>query len=212
MTKRMRMAGTVLWLLTGVVVAGCGATTNLTGMWEDPELTEGEFKKVMIIGLSDQEGRRRAFEDEMKKQFESKQVDAVASSEHMPLDDEMIEEAFKRYCEGLGIDAILVSRLVGVDQKVSYSPGYTYAVPYGYYNGFYGYYATSWGVVSSPGYLSTYEVANVETNLYRASDHKLVWSGVSETFNYSDALDRIQSFSRSVVPQLVKKGFFYRNK
>lgn len=195
-------------LIVGVVLAACGPTTNLTGMWEEPGLAPGAFKKVLIIGMSENEGKRRAFEDEMRRQFEAKGVAAVSSLAHMPLDVEMNEETLRKYFGTMDIDAVLVSRLVGVEQKVEYSPGYTYAVPAGYYNGFYGYYNTSWGVVSSPGYLSTYEVANAETNLYRVSDAKLVWSGVSETFDHADALDGIRSFSRAVVPQLVKKGYF----
>lgn len=203
----------VLWaLVLGCVLAGCGPTTNLTGMWEEPGLEKGAFKKVLVIGMAENEGKRRAFESEMTKQFTAKGVGSVASIEHMPLDVEMNEETLRQYFGNMGIDAVLVSRLVGVEQKVEYSPGYTYAVPAGYYNGFYGYYNTSWGVVSSPGYMSTYEVANVETNMYRVSDAKLVWSGVSETFDHADALDGIRSFSAVVVPQLVNKGFFATSK
>ena len=204
-TMRLMALAGVLCVST---LAGCGATTKLHGMWEDPSLQPGEFKKVLIIGLSGNEGRRRMFESEMVKSFEHKGVQAVA---HMPLDAEMNQEVFNKYFGDQGIDAVLVSRLVGVDQKVSYAPGYTYVVPYGYYNGFYGYYNTSWGVVSSPGYLSTYKVAHVETNLYRAADQQLVWSGISETFDYSNAIEGIRSFSQSVVPRLVNKGYFYRN-
>jgi len=212
MMERMRILWVLITALAVLTSAGCGPTTNLTGMWEEPTLQKAEFVKVLVIGMSDNEGRRRAFESEMVAQFEKKKVKAVASIQFMPLDAEMNDENFHEYFGTMGIDAVLVSRLVGVDQKVSYSPGYTYAVPHGYYNGFYGYYNTSWGVVSSPGYLSTYEVANVETNLYRVADKQLVWSGVSETFDHSDAMDGIRSFSRSVVPQLVKKGMFARYK
>jgi hypothetical protein len=213
MEKRMRVNGLVLVALAmACVLAGCGPTTNLTGMWEEPGLEKAVFKKVLIIGLSNEEGKRRAFESEMQKQFEAKGVAAISSVAHMPLDVEMNEETLKKYFGDMGIDAVLVSRVVGVEQKVEYTPGYTYAVPAGYYNGFYGYYNTSWGMVSSPGYMSTYEVANAETNLYRVSDAKLVWSGVSETFDHADALDGIRSFSAAVVPQLVKKGWFASSK
>jgi len=209
----MRRIGATAMAVTVVCTAlACGPTTNLTGMWEEPGLDQAPFRKVLIIGMSDEEGKRRAFESEMQKQFEAKGVPAVSSIAHMPLNVEMNEATLKQYFGEMGIDAVLVSRLVGVEQKVEYTPGYTYAVPAGYYNGFYGYYNTSWGMVSSPGYLSTYEVANVETNLYRVSDAKLVWSGVSETFDHADALDGIRSFSAVVVPSLIKKDIFVTNK
>ena len=207
-----RIGGITLAAVAISTALACGPTTNLTGMWEEPGLKEQPFKTVLIIGMSEEEGKRRAFESEMQKQFETKGVSAVSSISHMPLDVEMNEATLKQYFGDMGIDAVLVSRLVGVEQKVEYTPGYTYAVPAGYYNGFYGYYNTSWGMVSSPGYLSTYEVANVETNLYRVSDAKLVWSGVSETFDHADALDGIRSFSAVVVPSLTKKGIFVTNK
>ena len=49
--------------------------------------------------------------------FEKKKVKAVASIQFMPLDAEMNDESFNQYFGTMGIDAVLVSRLVGVDQR-----------------------------------------------------------------------------------------------
>lgn len=207
---RQKLTWMFALILASSLLLSCGATTNLTGMWADPEFKPDSQKinKILILGMAQREGTRRAFEAEMAKAFEKKKIAAMGSLEAMPFDVELDSLNFPTYFADSGVDGILVSRMVGVDRKVSYSPGYSYAVPHGYYNGFYGYYGATYGVVHSPGYLSTYDVVNVETNLYRLSDKKLIWSGMSETFDFSDSMDAINSFSANVVPELVKKGFF----
>jgi len=208
MKGRSFFTGAALVVAVSGILAGCGASTNMTGQWADPTVSKGEFKKVLVIGLTDQGAMRRVFETQMCGDFSSHGIQSVASADHMPLEMQISEDNLRQQFKDMNIDAVLTARLLGVDQQADYIPGDTYVVPYDYYRGFYGYYNTVYPVVSTPGYWSTYSVAKVETNLYRVGDAKLVWGGVSETFDYADAMDGIRSFSHTVVSALIKDGFF----
>jgi DNA repair photolyase len=68
----------------------------------------------------------------------------------------------------------------------SYSTTAAYPAPYYSFGGYYGY-ATP--MMYEPGYNITERYVNVETNIYRLSDEKLVWSGRSETVDPSSATE-----------------------
>ena len=95
------------------------------------------------------------------------------------------------------------------ETKVDYQPGYTYG---GYGMGYHGYYGASYGMVSSPGYMTSYDILHIESNLYRVDGEKLVWVGTSEIFDPSDVMNAIKSFSSNLVPTLVSKGYFAKTK
>jgi hypothetical protein len=63
------------------------------------------------------------------------------------------------------IDAVAVSRLIKVENTVTYVPGAPYVAPYPYYSTFYGYYGAVYPVVYSPGYLKEKKKVRIETSL-----------------------------------------------
>jgi hypothetical protein len=89
--------------------------------------------------------------------------------------------------EGKDIDAVLVTRLLGVEQVEQYHPP-TY---HGYYGSYDSYYRHS-RANSSPGYHSSYTLLKLETNLYDALTGKLVWSMQSESMDSPTPQDIIK--------------------
>ena len=55
-----------------------------------------------------------------------------------------------RQLKEAGIDAVVVTRMVGMDVKITQGPGGVYAVPSPYYSSFYGYYSYSYVYVQTP--------------------------------------------------------------
>ena len=95
---------------------------------------------------------------------------------------------------GQNIDAIVASRLVKVDKKVTYIPGQAYPL-YPAYSTFYGYYGAIYPVVYSPDYLRVDRTAQVETNFYSTAppDGNLIWTGTSNTVNPQSPLKAIDA-------------------
>jgi len=98
----------------------------------------------------------------------------------------------------------VVSRLIKVENTSTYIPGAQYAVPFPYYNTFYGYYGTLYPMVYAPGYLQKEKRVRIETNLYVTSepDGQLVWTGITDTFNPSDVHKAINGLVKLVVAQM----------
>ena len=104
------------------------------------------------------------------------------------------------------IEAVVVSRLIKVDNTVTYVPGEPYFVPFPYYNTFYGYYGAIYPVVYSPGYLQKEKKVRIETNLYVTTepDGQLVWTGVTDTLNPSNVHKAVKGLVQLVVEKMQK--------
>ena len=49
---------------------------------------------------------------------------------------------------------------------------------------------------------------NIEANLYETKEGKLIWGGISETFDPDDALDLIRKSTKSIVREMDFDGLF----
>jgi hypothetical protein len=107
---------------------------------------------------------------------------------------------------GQNIDAIVASRLIKMDKKVTYMPGQVYT-PNPYYGTFYGHYGTIYPVVYSPAYLRVDKTAQIETNFYSAAkpDGELLWTGTRDTVNPQSPLKAIDAIAKLIVQQLEKE-------
>jgi hypothetical protein len=190
---------------------GCsGAKTDIIGEWQPENYKKDTINNVLILGIfsMDKPLLRRNFEDGITKAFKSDGINATPSMDHMPYDVKIDSTTFEKYFKDLDLDAVVVSRLLAVDQKRDYKSGYLYTIPFSYYYGFYSYYYSGIAYANSSGYLSQDVVVVLETNIYRTTDKELIWSGISETMEPDKASDVIYSFGETLVSKLKKEGYF----
>jgi len=192
-----RTLSTILLL----ALVGCGTQTSMVQVWSDELHEAGPDDRILIIGMTPDERSQRMFEDAMVREFKSRGYDAVASAPIVAQHEVVDEVALRAVIQEGGYDLVLATRLISVDEEQQYVAGSSYVYP-SYYGGFYSYYATSYNVVHTPGYLREYKVVRLETNVYASGEENLVWSGVSETFDPSSANDAVQSMSKTVVSEL----------
>jgi hypothetical protein len=190
-------------LLLAATVAACGPATTMKEVWKEPSYTPKQSRKVLVIGLAENERNRNIFEEAMQKQLAMHHVETVMGSKTLPADPKSVDqEALKQQVRATGADLALVTRVIGVDKETQYVPGSTYYAPAPGYYGFYGYYYSSYSVVSDPGYLREYQIVKVETNVYDVATEKLVWSGVSHTEDPSSVTQTIDEVSATFVAAL----------
>ena len=102
---------------------------------------------------------------------------------------------------------ILVTHLIGVEDKEVYHPPTTQAVPVrGYHDSFNSYYPRVYAYVHEPGYYTKHKNVNLETNLYETQTDKLVWSVTSETLDPESVNKIIESLSKVVIKSLQKNN------
>jgi hypothetical protein len=187
-----------------------GKSSKLIMSWKNPACCPAKkFHRVLALGLSDKTVVRADFEDALAAELSSKGYEAVAGNTILlrPPGTRLDLDYLKEQIRANQIEAVVVSRLVKVDETVTYVPGTAYLTPYPYYNTFYGYYGTLYPVVYSPGYLQKEKKVRVETNLYYvdgAPNGQLVWTGITDTFNPSNVHKAIKGLVNLVLTKMQK--------
>lgn len=199
----------VIIIFSSIFFTSCGPTTDIIGEWSEDEYKTGSIDKLLVLGIVDQKKPllKRKFEDGLVDAFKGGGIDAVASMDYIPYDEIIDSTTFEKYFNEMELDAVLVSRLVGLDKERRVQAGYAYVIPYNNYYGFYGYYHAAIQYANSSSYLSKNVVVVLETNLYETKDKKLIWSGISETLDPDKASDVINSLGAALVYKLSSQGF-----
>jgi hypothetical protein len=165
---------------------------------------------VLAMGFSNKMEVRADFEDALAAELTSKGLEAIAGNTILlrPPGTKLDLTYLREQIEANQIEAVAVSRLVKVDNTVTYVPGTPYFTPYPYYNTFYGYYGTLYPEIYSPGYLEKEKKVRVETNLYvtTAPDGQLIWTGTTDTFNPSNVHNAIKGLVNLLVTKMEKDG------
>jgi hypothetical protein len=168
-----------------LLVAVSCSLTNLNAVWKDPQYQGGKLKNVLVVGSSTNTVVRRIFEDEFTARFKSRGINAIPSYTIFPSEKTLDKDTIESKSRELGIDAMLITRLVDTKTKQELTPAPYYRDVYFYdwpnrYSPFYS--------SSFPGryyndrpYYSEYEVVNLETTLYDTQTGKLIWSALSDT-------------------------------
>lgn len=188
------------------------ASNKLVMSWKNPNYSPTKkFHRVLALGFSNRVGIRVDFEDALAAELASKGLEAVAGNTILlrPPGTKLDLNYLREQIQANQIEAVVVSRLIKVDNTVTYIPGAAYPVPFPYYNTFYGYYGTLYPVVYSPGYLQKEKKVRVETNLYYvngAPEGQLIWTGMTDTLNPSDVHKAIQGLVKLVVTKMEKEG------
>ena len=185
MSRRAALFGIVLALL----LSGCAATSTVS-VWRDDTFSGPPFEHLL--------GDRKIFESEFAKAIIDAGKNATASSRVMPGEEKLSAESVKAAIAGTGIDAVLVTSVVGVDERESYVAPPTYSRTY------YGYYATSYDFAYQSGYYHQYSVYHLETNVYDARSEELVWTMRSEAVAPKSVAQVVASLSKQIIAQLKK--------
>ncbi len=192
MTNRASIAVS-LTLALGMVAMSC-ASTEMTSTWADPAAKGASLSKIAVICLAKDPGLRRMAENSAAANF--KGADAVPSYQVLGDTDLKNRELVKNKLMSLGFQGVLVMRIASVNEQVTPVGG-----PYGTFDG---YYDWAGAAVYSPGYLQTDTVVHVVSNLYDLNDQKLIWSGVSQTFDPASAQSFMNDVSKAVAKSIEK--------
>lgn len=188
----MQQKGKIISVTAAVclIFATSCSLTNLNAVWKDPQYQGGKLKNVLVIGGSTNQVVRRIFEDEFTARLKSRGTNAIPSYSIFPSEETLDKDTIESNSRDLGVDAILITRVVDTKVKRELTPQ-----PYNaYYRGTYFYdwpnrhsrFYTQGSLARSRYYddryyNNEYEVVNVETNLYDVQTGKLIWSGMSDT-------------------------------
>jgi hypothetical protein len=197
-----------------VVIPTAGKSSKVVMSWKNPAYVHNKaFSRVLALGLSDKAKIRADFEDALAAQLAETGVETVPGNTILlrPEGSHLDLQYLKTQVRENKLDAVVVSRLIKVDNTVTYVPGTAYVPPpLPYYGTFYGYYGAVYPAVYTPGYLKEEKTVRIETNLYAISsgEGELVWTGITDTFNPSNVDKAIDRLVKLVVKQMRSDGAF----
>ena len=160
------------------------SSTKLVDSWKNPDVTDFSTNKILIVGMTADTEARVKFEKKLKKEFNDRGIEAVMSLEVFNASlttaektEAELKELEKKLTDD-GFDAILFSKLIGVDDKMAYNSTYR-DIDYTYRNFRDDYYRNQ-DIYFNPEYYIKYKVYHAETSLYcicPIKDRELVWKG-----------------------------------
>jgi len=204
-SRRLVGLGILVWALGAL--SGC-TTVQPTLEWKDPGYAGGVIQSFLVVGVSEDQAARRSFEDRFVAQLQAKGATARPSYATLPAGSEPTKETIDRYlAQGGNAEAIIITHLVGTDEKTIYNPPTWLPAPgppYRTYGGYYGYVNS---YVYQPGYYSTHEQVKLETNLFRVKDGQLLWTMQSQSVDPASAEKLIDALVGLAVKKLQENGF-----
>jgi hypothetical protein len=181
----------VLGLATAA--AGCAAT-EMKNTWTDPGSKGAMLSRIAVICLHSDARLRQMCEETSASRLTGAQ--AVPSYRLLSHADLRNREAVKTKLKEQGFQGALIMRVTAVTEQVTAVDG-----PYGTFDG---YYDWAGAAVFDPTYLQADTIVHMVSNLYSLQDEKLIWSGVSETFDPASAQSFMKDVSKAVAKSMQK--------
>lgn len=183
----------------------CGST-QIVSSWHDPhtQLHKGDWNKVLVLALLRNETNRRRAEDEMAIFLKGK---GVKSYTYLDANfDKKDEEALRSKIKADGFDAAITIRLIDVEKEKIYTPEQHYMYPV-YYHDFSTYYRRNWLYYTEPEAYTVSKKFIIETIIYSIRDNKIIWSGITETFNPKGVEKLTNEIAKVLHKKMQDEGF-----
>jgi hypothetical protein len=189
----------ILFVFSLLVLSAC-ATKRPAMEWRD-EGFSGALDNILIIAAIERSTRRRVYEDEFVEALETLNVESTPSYELMTSSLTVSPQTVEAAIKNQDIDAVLVTRLLGVKEEEDYQPP-TY---YDHHRSYHRYYMHALEN-DNRGYYRRFKVLTLETNIYDAATKELVWSMQSESIERSVPRNLIEEQIALTIRTLQARG------
>lgn len=197
----MKFCSTLVLFALVVLVSGC-QTTSIQSAWFDTDFAGPPFRKVIVVGITDNVSDARVFEDIFADQLRAVGVEGVPGYAVIANDARASDALFDAAVVNSGAQGLLLVRLLGVDTRTQVS---TIMVQGGMGSGL--------GTWIGPGRslvpvqrISQYDLATVETKLFGVQTKQLVWAATTNTFNPGSVARETPVFADLIIGQLTSRG------
>jgi len=185
-----------LAVLCAIFLNSC-STNRLVSSWSDESIDGYQLDTVLVVGIANDETKRRIYEDTFVSSLTRASVKAIPSYTVSKNSVEASEKALRELIKKSGADAVLITHMLGRKEVESYQQAVQSVGTNNYYGStLYGYYPFIWSSISPVGVSTGSIKVMLETNLYDVPSEKLLWSSRSESTDpvmtkkyYQDLID-----------------------
>jgi hypothetical protein len=187
-----------------LLIYGCATTpeiTKLTDVRKFEKYSGGYLDKIMIVGKPRSEDNRILYEDYITKALKKRKIDTIPSYTVIPVMEDLNPENIKRAANVAGFKTVLVSKVVGIDEK---NVIFKQTVKQDMVQRGSGMYMRTY---VEPGRVEKFTKVRLETGLFEVESEKLIWAATSAIMNPDSADEAIKDFSMAIIQQLMKDGY-----
>ena len=196
--KLLQASGLVL--MAGLWSLVSCTTVRPVAEWRDPQ-HPGGFASFVVVGVAADEGIRRNFEDRFSAAIIAQGASTTSSYRLVPSAEPTMEALT---AAAPGTQAIIMTHLVGTDEKQVYHPPSWEPAPLGLgYHRYDRYYRYVHSYVYRPGYYTQHRYLTLESNLYDTATGDLVWSMRTESVDPQSVDKLIEKLVSLSVEKLV---------
>lgn len=188
-----------------ILLTSC-STTKIVSSWRQPDkhIHINDLNKVLVIALIENETNRYKAEHQIVKHLDGK---GFVSHEY--LNDNFNQKNETEIMDKIrtdGFDGIVLMRLIDVDKERVYIPAETNYYPNDFKN-FGGYYKEQHYRYQTSGYFMTTKTYILETIIFSMKDNKIIWSGITETFEPDGIKKMTNEISKVIYKHMVQEKF-----
>lgn len=197
--RRLRRLGRgSLIACAALVAAGCASTT-LRDAWFDPSVRSKPFARILVVSVGGDLTQRRIFEDALAGKLATVGVEGIPGY-RLLRDGTLTEDEIKGGVASSGSDGLLLVHIRGVQTRTDVR---TTMVPVGPVGaGWWGWYG---GWVAQPQVIQT-RIARIETSLFDVASDRLVWTGVTETYDPSSFRREADGLATVIAHAIASQG------
>ena len=193
----------LLNLLFLALLTGCSTANPIVSEWRNPAYSTSTFRRVMVGGLGEDTSVRRNFEDEFVAQFRAAGVDATPSYQVFPENENIDENRLKEAAKKANMDAVLLARLIQVEQKTQYGPSYFPYTSFGIFGSNVG---AAWHGLGGAPSVYRYNEYVSEATLHDVGKNDVVWTATIKTTEPENVRTGIRSYVEAVMKALQEKN------
>ncbi|GGD81776.1 hypothetical protein GCM10011412_19430 [Maribacter cobaltidurans] len=209
-----RVMKKVLFLIT-ILLMGC-SSTSLIENWKDPDTVLFNANKVLLVGMTQNEEARSAFEEQLQKEFDNRDVEAWKSVDVFDLsftDSKKSEAELDMVEQSLldkGFDAILFTKITGSENRENFLKSMSR-----WEDGqvrFNDDYLEHQGIYFDSTYYENFKVYFAETTLYcicEGKERAMIWRGIIEIMDPSNVNKAIKDYVKLVVTALEEQDLIF---
>lgn len=205
MHKNLFIIGSML-IISLMMITGCSREAKITKLSNIEKFefySKGRLDKVLVVGKPIQEKNRKDFEKDFSRKLKRRATDAIPSYEVIANMKDLNRDSIKKAAVEMKAGAVLVTRVVGLDDKSIVIPQRnqveTYVTPRGTIT-------TMTPFLEGPS-IKNYTNVRLETALFETKTEKMIWTASSIIIAPDSVDEAIEDFSKAIVKQLQIDGF-----
>lgn len=206
MSIKLAAIRSLLLAATLSFAAGCSTPTKLSSTWHDQGAVRDPFTNLLVVGVSDDSGRRRRFEVLMVETLQGSGNRAAASIRAMPDGQPLNRDSVNEAVRATDAQGVIVTRLVSREVTAQEVAGRTGVKTRRKDEYAYDFFRYDYKEYEEPGYLLAKSTVTLSTDMYKAGDGELVYSVETTIYEKETEFEIFDEASTAIVRRLRRDG------